>query len=318
MSSLTAAPRLSEAPARSAAAKIGSPQVLAAVREASDRTGVDFSYLLEKAAVESGGRTDVKAATSSATGLYQFIDSTWLNTLAQHGGEHGLGQYATAIQRRSDGSPFVADPDLRREILDLRKDPRVSALLAAEFTRDNKQFLETAVGGDVGPTEMYMAHFLGAGGAARFLQAMRQTPERPAAALFPEAASSNRAVFYERDSGRPLSLKEIYNRFAARFGDLPETVVADTLPGGSGSGGSGGGRAAGGGFGGVANGDPSRQLIGQPLSMYTVLTLNALDTPLDEERTAGSRQDRQNRKVRDEMTSVESFSGSQPRWMQNI
>lgn len=256
----------------------GPAQVEAAVRNASARTGVDFAYLMEKASVESGFRTDVKSSSSSATGLYQFIDSTWLTTLKEHGGAHGLGKYADAIQTRPDGRPFVADPDMRREVLDLRKDPNVSALMAAEFTRDNKEYLEENVGGKIGSTELYMAHFLGAGGAAKFLNAMHDSPNRQAKELFPEAASANKAVFFDKETGKPKTLKEIYDRFAGKFdeiGGTPSGAVADRLrrqdmPDG---------------FTIQVPSFSGRSLGANPLSMYQILALNALETPDEAETT---------------------------------
>src|SRR3546814_5792431 len=50
----------------------GAPaDVCSAVRLASAETGVSFSYIIAKAAVESGYRTDVKAPTSRTNGLHQ-------------------------------------------------------------------------------------------------------------------------------------------------------------------------------------------------------------------------------------------------------
>ena len=177
-----------------------------AIWQASQETGVDFAYLMEKAAVESSFQPDLKATTSSATGLYQFIDSTWLSAMKAHGAEHGLGQYADAIQRRADGGLTVPDPTMRRQILELRKDPKVSAELAAELTKDNKATLESRLGTPVGSTELYLAHFLGAAGAGKFLSAMRDNPLRAARDVVPEAAASNTPVFYDRRSGQPKTL----------------------------------------------------------------------------------------------------------------
>ena len=192
-------------------------RVVDAVATAARSTGVDFAYLMEKASVESGYRTDVQAKTSSATGLFQFIDSTWLDMVKDHGAKHGLGAYAEMIDRRSDGRAVVDDPIARREILELRKDPRISALLAGELAQENRRHLEGELGRPVGQTELYMAHFLGAGGATKFLKAMDQNPSQPAAGLLPEAARANRSIFYDR--GQPRTVSEIYDRFAAKFGE---------------------------------------------------------------------------------------------------
>ncbi|CAK0739812.1 hypothetical protein CCP1ISM_100004 [Azospirillaceae bacterium] len=266
----------------------GPAGVETAIRQASAETGVNFAYLMEKAAVESSMRPDLKAATSSATGLYQFIDSTWLNTLKQHGAEHGLGQYADAIQRRSDGRCFVADPAQRQEILDLRKDPRASALMAAELTRDNQNYLQSHVQGPIGPTELYMAHFLGAAGASRFLNALHADPNRAASDVVPEAAGSNTAVFYDRDSGQSKSLAQVYQRFAKKFqeGD-GGTLVASRGNGGT---------------------DRSQDPIdvfsrtgrtsppgGAPLTNYTMLALAALQTP--DESKSDRRGSEDNRRI---------------------
>ncbi|ACI99033.1 hypothetical protein [Rhodospirillum centenum] len=204
-----------------------SVRVLAAVQQASARTGVDFSYLMEKAAVESGYRTDVKARTSSATGLYQFVDRTWLDMVEQHGAKHGLGRYASAVRRDASGDPYVADPALKQEILDLRKDPKVSALLAGELANDNRRSLEADLDRPVDNTDLYLAHFLGAGGAGKFLSAMEKDPSQPAAKLLPEAARANRSVFYD-ENGQARSLQQIYDRFDRRFGGGTQ-VASDSV-----------------------------------------------------------------------------------------
>jgi hypothetical protein len=194
-------------------------QVIKAVQQASSATGVDFSYLMDKANVESGYRTDVKAKTSSATGLFQFTEGTWLSMVQQHGAKYGLGDYASQISTGANGKPQVSDPATRKEILNLRKDPRYSALFAAELASDNKDHLEGELGHSVGNTEMYMAHFLGAGGATKFLKALEKNPNQIAANLLPDAAKANLNVFY--DGTRPLTVGQIFDRFAAKFDDSP-------------------------------------------------------------------------------------------------
>ncbi|WP_448205771.1 transglycosylase SLT domain-containing protein [Azospirillum sp. sgz302134] len=288
----------------------GPANVEAAVRNASAKTGVDFSYLMEKAAVESGFRTDVKSSSSSATGLYQFIDSTWLTTLRDHGADHGLGKYADAIQTRGDGRPYVTDPDMKKEILDLRKDPNVSALMAAEFTRDNKEYLEETVQGNrkIGSTELYLAHFLGAGGASKFLNAMQDNPNRQAKELFPEAAAANKAVFMDKETGKGKSLKDIYDRFASKFAENPyadfapaqtvmDRVRRQDIPDG---------------FTTQVPSIPQKALNGTPLSIYHVLALNALETPDEVDSITGKpsrekaqRGEKDHRRMRDDPVRTE-------------
>jgi hypothetical protein len=193
-----------------------SSDVLNAVQRASSRTGVDFNYLMSQAAQESGFRNDARAQTSSATGLFQFIDSTWLAMVRDHGAKYGLAQYANAIQGPAGSPARVADPAMRQQILDLRYNPDVSAAMAAEYAASNKATLERNLGRNVGAADLYMAHFLGAAGASRFLSAMASSPNATAADVAPAAAASNTNVFYDR-SGRALSVREVYDRMAQRI-----------------------------------------------------------------------------------------------------
>lgn len=186
------------------------------IARASATTGVDFSYLLGQAQVESSLKPNARAATSSASGLYQFVDQSWLAVVKQHGEEHGLGWASAAISQGSNGRYYVADGATRAAILDLRNDSATASLMAAEHAADNKQSLESALGRSVGGTDLYMAHFLGAAGAKKFLGAMASDPDRSAASLFPAAAASNRSIFYASD-GSARSLGDIYQRFAAKI-----------------------------------------------------------------------------------------------------
>ena len=165
-------------------------------------------------------RPDARASTSSATGLYQFTQQTWLSTLKQHGAAHGLDWAAGAITQNRDGTFSVANDAFRSSILELRTNPEAAAVMAAEFAADNREYLQSRVGGSPEAVDLYLAHFLGAEGAARFLSAHADNPDQPAATLFPAAASANRPIFY-RDDGAPRSLSEIRRNFAAKLGNLP-------------------------------------------------------------------------------------------------
>src|SRR3954468_12773481 len=195
----------------------GRDRVTAAIQLASNRTGVRFDYLFNQARVESSLNPDAHARTSSATGLFQFIEQTWLGTVKQHGAEHGLGAEANAIRRGRHGHYYVADPALRRQILDLRRQPEAASAMAAEFASDNGRYIERRLGRPAEPVDLYLAHFLGAGGASRFLRAHDANPGAAAAAMLPAAARANRAVFYNRD-GSARSFAEIRAHFAERMG----------------------------------------------------------------------------------------------------
>lgn len=191
-------------------------RVTNAIAMASRRTGVDFAYLLGQAKIESSLNPTARASTSSATGLYQFIDQSWLAVIDKHGGEYGLGWAADAISRGSNGRYYVADPDLRQQILDLRKHPETASVMAAQHAADNKATLESKLGRQAESVDLYLAHFLGVGGASKFLAVHDRAPGATAAPMFPAAARANRSIFYDKQ-GNARSFADIRDRFAAKL-----------------------------------------------------------------------------------------------------
>ena len=196
------------------------PSVIA---QSAQRTGVDFQYLVAQAQLESGMRADAKASTSSATGLYQFIDQTWLDLVKEKGDQYGLGWAKNAISRNSNGRLTVADNSQRSSILALRNDPTLSANLAGEFARDNSQYLEQKTGRKPESVDLYLAHFLGPAGAAKFLNKMETSPEASAASVFPKAARSNHNIFFS-SAGNARSFADIRSRFERKLADAVDLV----------------------------------------------------------------------------------------------
>ncbi|MGH1375453.1 MAG: transglycosylase SLT domain-containing protein [Alphaproteobacteria bacterium] len=180
--------------------------VINAIEQASNSSGVDFSYLVQQASAESSFNPHAEAKTSSATGLYQFIDSTWLSMVENHGNKYGLDTSGKTKQ----------------EILDMRHDPKASSFMAAAFASENEKFLNSHWGGDVSSTELYFAHFMGASGASSFLNARDENPLQNAADLFPRAARANRNVFYDRETGKPKTLEQVYQFFDKKFQIEPQ------------------------------------------------------------------------------------------------
>ncbi|CCD87583.1 Conserved Hypothetical protein; transglycosylase-like domain (PF01464); exoproteins involved in heme utilization or adhesion (COG3210) [Bradyrhizobium sp. ORS 285] len=191
-------------------------KVAGAIKQAADTVGTSFEYLLSTAKMESDFNPSAGASTSSARGLYQFIDQTWLGTVKQAGADLGYGQYADAITRTSSGEYTVNDPGMRQAIMKLRDDPQASSAMAAALTQSNSFQLTGMIGRRPSDAELYMAHFMGAGGAAKLITSAQTTPNASAAAIFPSAAAANRPIFYDRD-GQARSVSQVYSVLTSRY-----------------------------------------------------------------------------------------------------
>jgi len=213
---------------RSAPAPVAARPVETALRNAAAGEGIAFDYLLRTATRESGLKPNAAAPTSSARGLFQFIEQTWLGLVRSEGARQGLGAEAAAIELRGRGSYRVADPSMRSRILALREDPDLAARFAAILTRRNHAALAAALGREPRQGDLYAAHFLGPAGAARLILNAERAPEQSAAALFPAAARANRAIFYDRNGGE-RSAAEVYRRLVRGF-DGKGTAVANVAP----------------------------------------------------------------------------------------
>ncbi|OYU33134.1 MAG: transglycosylase [Novosphingobium sp. PASSN1] len=191
-----------------------------AIARAASATGTDFSYLMAQARIESGLNPNARAATSSAAGLYQFTGQTWLAMLDKHGAAYGLPGAGSV---GGDGSS-------RAQMLALRSDPELSALMAGELANDNRDFLSGQLGRDPDASELYLAHFLGAEGAGRFLGALSANPSQSAAALLPKAAAANRTIFFgptgARSVGEVMELLRGKMASAMNAADLPMQAYA--------------------------------------------------------------------------------------------
>lgn len=193
---------------------VSQSRIQSAIALASSRTGVDFGYLLGQAKLESGLNANARAGTSSASGLYQFVEQSWLAVLKKHGAEHGMGWAADAIGQ--SGGRYYVSGGARAAVMGLRNDPTAASLMAAEHASDNKAALESTLGREANGTDLYMAHFLGLGGATKFLSKLASSPQTTGAALFPAAARANRSVFYA-SNGQPRTVADIYDRFANKL-----------------------------------------------------------------------------------------------------
>jgi hypothetical protein len=192
------------------------------VVRAAQVTDVDPAYLMALADKESSFLPDSKTRTSSAEGLFQFIESTWLEVLRRYGPKHGYAAEAEAIQI-VQGRPVVSDSKDRERILSLRGIPYLSALMAGEMITTHREILAGKVARDPSFSELYMAHFLGVNGASRFVALLNDKPDKSAPEVFPSAAKANRTLFFAKAEAAPkakakpkaLSVAEVHGRIDA-------------------------------------------------------------------------------------------------------
>jgi Transglycosylase SLT domain len=198
-------------------------EVMAALKTAARSTGVGFDYLVKTAQRESNFDPNAKASTSSATGLFQFTDSTWMSMLERYGAKHGVG-----VEGQS-----------RAELLALRKDAKLSSVMAGELAGENAKILEKKLGRPATSAELYAAHFMGPSDAGRLVQAARANRTGDAAVMFPSAAKANQNVFRGKD-GANLTVAQLYVKLTgatiadadagkvapASLGQAPEPVTA--------------------------------------------------------------------------------------------
>ena len=203
-------------------------QIAGAIKQASGSTGTSFSYLLATAKMESDFNPTASASTSSAKGLFQFIEQTWLGTVKEAGSQFGYGQYADAITKSASGTYSVSDPTAKAAILKLRDDPVAASAMAGVLTQSNSFGLTGQIGRRPTDAELYMAHFMGVGGAAKLINAAENNPSASGAAMFPNAAAANRSIFYDR-SGQARSVSQVYADLAQRYDravNAPSTQTA--------------------------------------------------------------------------------------------
>lgn len=195
--------------------------IVSAIKSAAQKTGANFEYLLEKAATESSFNPEAKAKTSSATGLFQFLDNTWLDMVKKYGDKYGLSSYSSQIEDKN-GKLCVEDCEAKQAILDLRKDPEISSLMAAEFSSENERYLEKNTNSEVGATELYLAHFMGAKGASNFINQREEEGDKIASSIFTKEAKANKNIFFDKTTGEAKTLDEVYNYFNQKFSNIEE------------------------------------------------------------------------------------------------
>ncbi len=202
-------------------------KIAGSIKQAASTTGASFEYLLATAKMESNFNPKAAATTSSARGLFQFIDQTWLGTVKEAGAHLGYDKYADAITKNPSGSYSVDDPDARAAIMKLRDDPDAASSMAAVLTQSNSFKLTGKIGRRPTDAELYMAHFMGVGGAGKLIQNAEDNPNASAAKMFPNAAAANQSIFYDR-SGSARSVSQVYSVLSTRYAAAANSPVTRT------------------------------------------------------------------------------------------
>jgi len=207
------------------------------VVQAANKTEMDPALLMAIADKESNFSTTAKARTSSASGLFQFVEKTWLQAVKNFGHLYGRKDEANAIADASDAIGAVA-PQKKAKILNLRNDPYLSAALAAEMLKKDSAKIAEKVGRPLTPGETYLIHFLGPDDTERFMVALGESPNKSAAALLPKPARANRPIFYEA-AGRKMREKtvaEVHEAFESmmekrttRYEDVAQKLPAGAM-----------------------------------------------------------------------------------------
>ncbi|MAX51414.1 MAG: hypothetical protein CMH22_05500 [Methylophaga sp.] len=142
--------------------------------------------------IESSGNPNAKSSTSSATGLYQFTESTWKGLVNQLGLNYSLED---------------------------RTDPTKSRKVVEEFTKRNRDYLKNSVGIDPNSTELYLSHFLGMGGGSSLMKKLLENPNATIDTVAsPNQIQANKSIFLDKN-GNPKNVKDIYNWAAKKFGE---------------------------------------------------------------------------------------------------
>lgn len=185
------------------------------VIRAAQNANYDPTLLMAIADKESSLRATARASTSSATGLFQFIDKTWLQTVRDFGAEHGLAHEAALIEGPQD-QPTIADADELARVLALRERPYLAAVMAAEMLKRDAGKVSESIGRPLSPGETYLIHFLGTKDASLFMSRLAQAPQVSAAATLPKPARANKPIFYER--GKAKAVADVHKKFEDMMG----------------------------------------------------------------------------------------------------
>lgn len=187
------------------------PHIMDAIKKAAAQTQVDITLLLIKAMVESDlGRVTI-AKNSTARGIYQYIEPTWLTLLSRYKDRIG---YKIPLKKEDQ--------------LALRDDPYISAMIKAHQIKDETNALQLFKhNGRINATDHYIAHMLGLPLARRFYENLNNNSNEKLAdsnfSNFKQAAKLNPIFFYDI-KGNALNAHDAYGQFNGIISDKYGTL----------------------------------------------------------------------------------------------
>ena len=161
------------------------------INAAANVAGVNPLVMMTMAMIESSLNPNAAARTSSAKGLYQFLDGTWKEMMRKYANKHGIPEGTTQF------------------------DPVANSLLGAEFLKENAKVSESVMNRPASAVDYYIPHFFGAGGARTFYRHLQKNPNAPAAEVLTAQARANKPIFYK--NGKPRSFAEVYQYFTSKM-----------------------------------------------------------------------------------------------------
>lgn len=146
-----------------------------AVALAARVTAAPEGYLRALAGQEGLDDEDARNPRSSATGLMQFTEATWIAMLGQHGRRYGLpDRLANAIQPARGGGFRIVDRAARDEIMRLRNSGEWSAIMGGHLFHEEAEVMQRVRGRPVQVNEVYLGHFMGGDIAGRWMRMIDQ------------------------------------------------------------------------------------------------------------------------------------------------
>ncbi len=190
------------------------------IYQASIATHIDFELLLITAMIESDLGRVTKSSTSSARGIFQYIEPTWLVLIKRYGARIGQKNYASAITINTESYlPEITDASqfTKKDILSLRDNTKIAALIKANQLKDEAKIVAKYKAGQrINATDHYIVHMLGLSQARTFYTLLKNESSNILANLnnkgFKEAIRLNPTFFYNAQN-KALSAAEAYTQF---------------------------------------------------------------------------------------------------------